>query len=53
MTTEGEGWVYMKNDVKVSRAAFMGFRGISLVEFFAVVGILAILGGIVAGVVIG
>ena len=38
----------MKNDVKLLRAAFMGFRGISLVELFAVVGILAILGGIVA-----
>ena len=49
----GEGWVNMKNDVKVLRVAFMGFRGVSLVELFAVVGILAILGGIVASVVVG
>ena len=42
----------MKNDVKVFRAAFTGVRGISLVELLAVVGILAILGGIVAGVVV-
>ena len=42
----------MKNDVNVLRAAFMGFRGVSLVELFAVVGILAILGGIVARLVV-
>ena len=43
----------MKNDVKVLRLAFSGFRGISLVELFAVVGILAILGVIVANAVLG
>ena len=42
----------MKNDVRVLRAAYTGLRGISLVELFSVVGILAILGVIVASVVV-